>query len=114
MPVFGGWMADSVAGKYNTLFGSMLIYLLGTALLTTVAFKFKERLGYGFSDTTHYIYFGVALVLVSVGTGGIKANVSPFGAEQVQKLGPGIIYTFMFISLFMYVYKCISCLYVWL
>ena len=29
VPLFGGWLADSFAGKYNTIYGSLLIYLIG-------------------------------------------------------------------------------------
>jgi len=29
IPVFGGYVADSMAGKYNTILGSGLIYTLG-------------------------------------------------------------------------------------
>ena len=29
VPLFGGWLADSYLGKYNTIYGSLLIYLVG-------------------------------------------------------------------------------------
>lgn len=29
VPIFGGWIADSFAGKYNTIYGSLLIYFVG-------------------------------------------------------------------------------------
>ena len=29
IPVFGGYIADSLAGKYNTILGSGFIYILG-------------------------------------------------------------------------------------
>jgi len=29
IPVFGGYIADSLAGKFNTILGSGLIYILG-------------------------------------------------------------------------------------
>ena len=96
VPLFGGWIADSFAGKYNTLFGSLLIYLVGTCLLPAVAFKYSENLGekYTFSHVAQCVFFGVSLLFISLGTGGIKANVSPFGAEQVQSLGPQAISIF--------------------
>lgn len=39
-------------------------------------------------------YFVIALVFLAFGTGGIKANVSPFGADQVRDQGPGAIQKF--------------------
>ena len=29
IPVFGGYIADTVAGKFNTIYGSALIYFVG-------------------------------------------------------------------------------------
>ena len=40
------------------------------------------------------VYFVLSLVMIALGTGGIKANVSPFGADQVQKDGPRAVQTF--------------------
>ncbi len=96
VPLFGGWIADSIAGKFNTLYGSVLIYFVGTALLPVVAYKFKENLGpeYEVSNTVRYVFFAISLIFVSFGTGGIKANVSPFGADQIQSLGPSAISVF--------------------
>ena len=39
-------------------------------------------------------YFIIALVFIAVGTGGIKANVSPFGAQQLEDAGPKAIQSF--------------------
>eukprot|EP00794_Sanderia_malayensis_P017095 gene17095-18816_t len=74
VPLFGGWIADTVAGKFNTLYGSVLIYLVGTALLPAVAYKFNLE-----SNLYRYIFFAIALIFVSFGTGGIKANNSHGG-----------------------------------
>ncbi len=30
VPVFGGWVADSLLGRFNTILGSALIYVVGT------------------------------------------------------------------------------------
>ena len=40
------------------------------------------------------VYFVLALVMIAFGTGGIKANVSPFGADQVQQDGPRAVQAF--------------------
>ena len=46
------------------------------------------------NETWRVVYFAIALVMIAVGTGGIKANVSPFGADQVQNQGPRAVQTF--------------------
>ena len=33
VPVFGGWIADSISGKFNAIFGAALIYCLGKPIL---------------------------------------------------------------------------------
>ena len=32
-------------------------------------------------------YFAVALVFIAIGTGGIKSNIGPFGAQQLEDRG---------------------------
>lgn len=96
IPIFGGWVADSVCGKYNTLYGSILIYFLGTAQLPVVAYDYSKHIGssYGLGEVGKWVVFSTSMLCISIGTGGIKANVSPFGAEQVQSLGPAAISAF--------------------
>ena len=97
VPIFGGWIADSVSGKYNAIYGSALIYVIGTALLPLVALpyaSYSHNNKLGLSSAAKHVFFAIALIFISVGTGGIKSNVSPFGAEQVQALGPGAVRTF--------------------
>ena len=48
----------------------------------------------GHNKTLRLVYFVIALVMIAFGTGGIKANVSPFGADQVQKDGPRAVQAF--------------------
>lgn len=40
------------------------------------------------------VYYFMGLVFVAIGTGGIKANVGPFGAQQVEDLGPEAVQSF--------------------
>ena len=96
VPIFGGWLADSVAGKYNTLFGSILIYFVGTALLPVVAFDYSKHVGaqYELNEVGKWLFIVISMLFISIGTGGIKANVAPFGAEQVKSLGPAAITVF--------------------
>ena len=41
IPVIGGYVADSLAGKYNTILGSGLIYVLGIIIIMTISIIVK-------------------------------------------------------------------------
>lgn len=96
--MIGGWLADAYLGRYNTIYGSSLLYVAGTIVLTAVSFKDTETLKLWpdapHSHTLRRLYFLFALVMIAFGTGGIKANVSPFGADQVEQEGPRAVQTF--------------------
>nr|KAG5685480.1 hypothetical protein BaRGS_013091 [Batillaria attramentaria] len=42
LPIFGGYIADAVAGMYNTIYGAALIYLLGLFLLPASAVDYND------------------------------------------------------------------------
>ncbi|XP_048760879.2 solute carrier family 15 member 4-like isoform X2 [Ostrea edulis] len=101
IPVIGGYIADTMAGKYNTILGSGLVYILGLFLLPASAMNYEEWFGndgdgasYDLSTEMRRIYYFTGLVFVAIGTGGIKANVGPFGAQQVEDLGPEAVQSF--------------------
>ncbi|KAL3877158.1 hypothetical protein ACJMK2_034906 [Sinanodonta woodiana] len=96
IPVFGGFVADAIAGKYNTIFGSGLIYLLGLFLLPASAVDYKNwfKAEEDLSLEARKGFFFLGLVFVAIGTGGIKANVGPFGALQVDDLGKDAVQSF--------------------
>ncbi|XP_068709421.1 solute carrier family 15 member 4-like isoform X2 [Montipora foliosa] len=91
-PVIGGWVADTFLGRYNTIYGGSLLYLVGTVLLAAVTFNYGavHELGTG----TKEAFLGISLLLISVGTGGIKANVSPLGADQIESQGAIVVQRF--------------------
>ena len=45
-------------------------------------------------QSTRKVYFFMALVFVGMGTGGIKTNVGPFGAEQIEQYGEAAVRSF--------------------
>lgn len=99
LPVLAGWLADSVAGRFTVIFFSALVYLVGAALLPLGSISEHSHVSWALSSLTLNPTFKKAvymsgLFLVAFGTGGIKANVSPFGADQVANRGPGAIQTF--------------------
>ena len=87
--MFGGWLADAYIGRYNAIFGSLLVYAVGALLMLPVSASDVE-----YNRASRLLYFVIALVTIAFGTGGIKANVSPFGADQVKQDGPRAIQTF--------------------
>ena len=44
-PVIGGWVADTFLGRYNTIYGSSLLYLVGTIVLAAVTFDYGTDYG---------------------------------------------------------------------
>ncbi|XP_022104743.1 solute carrier family 15 member 4-like [Acanthaster planci] len=95
VPVIGGWIADTVAGKYNAILGSALIYCIGTTLLPIISIdytKYGPHLGLTNSQQRGFFLFGIAII--AIGTGGIKSNVGPFGAQQLDDLGEGPVKSF--------------------
>ena len=100
LPVLGGWLADSVAGKFSVILFSGVIYLLGTLMLPLGSISEDDRhVDWAVSSVTidktfKRVIYICGLFFVAMGTGGIKANVSPFGAEQVFKKGPESVQRF--------------------
>ena len=68
--VFGGIIADTYMGKYNTIIRLSMVYCVGMLLVAMSAL---------FSSSAGCI---IGLFFVSIGTGGIKPNVASFGADQ--------------------------------
>ncbi|XP_071808235.1 solute carrier family 15 member 4-like [Asterias amurensis] len=95
VPVFGGWIADSVSGKFNAIFGAALIYCIGTTILPVISIdytQFGQTLGLTVGQKQGFFICG--LTLIAIGTGGIKSNVGPFGAQQLDDLGEGAVKSF--------------------
>lgn len=70
-PLLGGYVADRFLGKYRTIVLFNLFYILGLCLLVSGAFK--DGRGASFAG----------LLFIALGTGGIKPNISPLGADQL-------------------------------
>ncbi|CAN6249991.1 unnamed protein product [Urochloa humidicola] len=86
-PVFGAIVADTFWGNYNTILVSLVIYLLGMILVTFSAFLPTTDLCVVGSlchnpmlSAQNVAFLG--LYLVALGSGGVRAALLPFGAEQ--------------------------------
>ena len=73
-PLLGGLCADSYSGAYATIIVFSVIYILGLSGIALSAL-----LAYDVSALTT----PASLLLVALGTGGIKPVVGPFGALQI-------------------------------
>ncbi|KAH8117120.1 PTR2-domain-containing protein [Phellopilus nigrolimitatus] len=78
-PLFGAIIADTKWGRYKTITVFCAVYFVGLFIITASSFPFFLRVGLGLPGWL----FGA--FIVAVGTGGIKANVSPLVADQYRK-----------------------------
>ncbi|GAA98100.1 hypothetical protein E5Q_04783 [Mixia osmundae IAM 14324] len=82
-PLLGGYVADSYFGRYKTIVYSLVIALVGHALLIVSALPgVIGELGKALP------VFIVALLFMGLGTGGFKPNISPLVAEQYKPTVP--------------------------
>ncbi|KAL2240123.1 protein NRT1/ PTR FAMILY 8.1-like [Sesamum indicum] len=87
LPLFGAFLADAYLGRYWTIAGFSVIYVLGMTLLTLSASVpglrptcYKKDECYATNSQTTVCT--VALYLVALGFGGMKPCVSSYGADQ--------------------------------
>ncbi|CAK8543625.1 unnamed protein product [Lathyrus sativus] len=95
MPLVGAYVADAYLGRYWTFVISSFIYLLGMCLLTlavSLPSLSPPQCAEGILDQDcpkasplqKGIFF-LALYIISLGTGGTKANISTLGADQFDE-----------------------------
>ena len=72
MAIVGGYVADTFWGKYKTIMYFSICYCIGSFTLAASSL---------FSSVPGCL---LALCIIAVGTGGIKPNVSSFGADQYR------------------------------
>ncbi|XP_071954266.1 solute carrier family 15 member 4-like [Antedon mediterranea] len=76
---------------YTTpLFGG----LISTIILPIISIDYEKLNGGGLSLSEQRILYISALSLVAIGSGGIKTTVAPFGVQQLEDLGDGVIQTY--------------------
>lgn len=88
-PLLGAWLADGLWGRYKTILIFSAFYFLGMLLLSFTAAIPGLTPATG-DDATAFqsALLYSSLYLVALASGGIKPNVSPFGAEQFSDSDP--------------------------
>jgi len=79
-PILGAIIADQYLGKYNTILIFACVYMVGLLILTTTALP--TSLEHHSVGVGGYV---TALIVIGLGTGGIKSNVAPLIADQYKR-----------------------------
>lgn len=77
-PLLGAYIADTYLGRFSTIFISLAIAIVGHIILTISAVPSVLSNSHGALAS-----FLVGLILMGIGTGGFKPNISPLVAEQL-------------------------------
>ncbi|KAF2687652.1 DNA repair helicase [Lentithecium fluviatile CBS 122367] len=81
-PILGAIVADQYLGKYLTIKYFSMVYMVGIFILFVTSLPFSIERGGAFPGLI------AAMIIIGLGTGGIKSNVSPLIAEQVRTTKP--------------------------
>ncbi|GAA6074843.1 solute carrier family 15 member 1b isoform X1, partial [Tachysurus ichikawai] len=86
-PILGAIIADSWLGKFKTIVYLSIVYTIGQAVMAVSAvhdITDENQDGTPDSMTFHVALSMVGLLLIALGTGGIKPCVAAFGGDQFQ------------------------------
>ncbi len=92
-PLLGGWLADSYLGRFKTIGVFSGIYLVGLLVLIIGVLPRNQTDATGGgaaaarTTTEALVYIGI--YTLALGDGGIKPNVSTFGADQFSQSAEG-------------------------
>ena len=78
-PIFGAIVADQYLGKYKTICVFCAVYICGILILFLTSLPVSLQHGAGLGG------YVAGILVIGIGTGGIKSNVSPLIAEQYQR-----------------------------
>ncbi|XP_056342846.1 solute carrier family 15 member 1 [Oenanthe melanoleuca] len=83
-PILGAIIADSWLGKFKTILYLSIVYAIGQAVLSVGSIS--ELTGGTASNLAPNIALSmIGLILIALGTGGIKPCVSAFGGDQFEE-----------------------------
>jgi POT family proton-dependent oligopeptide transporter len=77
-PILGAIIADQYLGKFNTIAFFSVVYIFGLLIL------FLTSLPVAIAHNAALPGIIIAMIVIGLGTGGIKSNVSPLIAEQYK------------------------------
>lgn len=80
--IIGAIVADQYLGKFKAILAASAVYIIGLVILVATSTSSAIRDGAGFGGLI------AAMITIGLGTGGIKANVTPMCAEQYQNARP--------------------------
>uniref|UniRef100_A0A3P8Z868 Uncharacterized protein n=1 Tax=Esox lucius TaxID=8010 RepID=A0A3P8Z868_ESOLU len=86
-PILGAIIADSWLGKFKTIIYLSIVYAIGQVVMAVSAVNDitdSDRNGTPDSLTFHITMSMLGLLLIALGTGGIKPCVAAFGGDQFQ------------------------------
>ncbi|KAK3697062.1 hypothetical protein LTR37_017660 [Vermiconidia calcicola] len=86
MPLVGGYIADAHLGRFMTIQLSILAAILGHIVLICSSIPSVLDNPQGAMGC-----FAVGLVIMGLGTGGFKSNISPLLAEQIRQTRPEVL-----------------------
>ncbi|KIW20942.1 hypothetical protein PV08_01521 [Exophiala spinifera] len=86
-PIFGAIVADQYVGKYKAILYFSVVYIIGLLILWTTALPSSLNHGAGLGG------FITAIIVIGIGTGGIKSNVAPLIADQYKRRKMAIMTT---------------------
>ena len=81
-PIVGAVIADQYLGKYWTIFYFAIVYMIGILVLVLTSLPAAIENGAALGGLI------AAMIIIGLGTGGIKSNVAPLIAEQYQQTKP--------------------------
>jgi dipeptide/tripeptide permease len=81
-PIMGAIVADQYLGKYTTIKYFSVVYMIGILVLFVTSMPISIENGAAFPG------LAAAMIIIGLGTGGIKPNVAPLIADQVRSTAP--------------------------
>ncbi|NXJ15867.1 S15A1 protein, partial [Odontophorus gujanensis] len=86
-PILGALIADSWLGKFKTIVSLSIVYTIGQAVMAVSSINDmtdQNRDGNPDNIAVHVGLSMTGLILIAIGTGGIKPCVSAFGGDQFE------------------------------